>query len=431
MLIGAPDRIPVGQSESLTDGRKASLMLHVPSWWRESAVRAKVALGVGTVLILVMGVALLGQANSQSRTRASLAATMSQLNAANQDVIDTADALDSTKEHLSAAEVAIGELEGEISRLQGISDDLSDQLAAAIADLESAKTKATDNERDAKDARAAKDAAEAQVGRLMLAYDDDISTAREGLTAGLSTFACDWGTSKAATGEPLESVGGQAAREAFENSDSFAALASDQKVAAALQVAELLGEDPYGLTMDEVQAVAVGCWRTEDARANAVLYLYEDVLRSAALDAACTLGQSEVFGDFSEGYEHTAVFADWELTTGYSESRDYISGVQDRFGSVQAFLAIPPSELEAESDRCADFRSLISPKGSSTWNVGDEIMPGRWNAYDVSDCYWARLAENGDIRDNHFGDALRISVNVLSSDSQFEISGCTFFFPNP
>jgi hypothetical protein len=58
-------------------------------------------------------------------------------------------------------------------------------------------------------------------------------------------------------------------------------------------------------------------------------------------------------------------------------------------------------------------------------------MPGTWKAYDVSDCYWARLSENGDIRDNHFGDALRITVNVSPSDGQFEISGCLFVYPDP
>ena len=78
-----------------------------------------------------------------------------------------------------------------------------------------------------------------------------------------------------------------------------------------------------------------------------------------------------------------------------------------------------------------DIRDLIEPKSGGTWNVGDEIKPGTWKAYDVSDCYWARLAENGGIRANHFGDALRLTVNISSSDGQFEISGCTFYYANP
>lgn len=127
----------------------------------------------------------------------------------------------------------------------------------------------------------------------------------------------------------------------------------------------------------------------------------------------------------------TTVYQNWELTIGFDVAFDYRESVEARFGSIEAFVAIPATDIQAESDRCEDIRDLISPKSSGTWNVGDEIRAGTWNAYDVSDCYWARLAENGDIRDNHFGDGLRLSVNVLATDGQFEISGCTFYFLNP
>ena len=123
------------------------------------------------------------------------------------------------------------------------------------------------------------------------------------------------------------------------------------------------------------------------------------------------------------------MYLNWEL--GVDDARAYEQSVKDRFGSIKAFLAIPDNDIQAESARCEDIRDLIEPKRSGTWNVGDEIMPGTWKAYDVSDCYWARLSENGDIRDNHFGDALRITVNVSPSDGQFEISGCLFVYPAP
>jgi hypothetical protein len=175
----------------------------------------------------------------------------------------------------------------------------------------------------------------------------------------------------------------------------------------------------------------VACWQEEDARINASLYIYEDVLRQAALEAACVHGQSDVYGDFSQGFEDTGTYANWELNIGSDEAFSYIDSIEDRFGSVESFLSIPKEQLAAESDRCEALRPMISPKGSGTWNVGQEILAGAWNAYDESDCYWARLAENGDIRDNHFGDALRITVDVQSSDGQFEISRCRFYYANP
>jgi len=119
------------------------------------------------------------------------------------------------------------------------------------------------------------------------------------------------------------------------------------------------------------------------------------------------------------------------LTEGYDDTEVYEDAVAAKFGSIEAFLAIPPADLAAEDARFETVRPLISPKGSGTWNVGEEIQPGVWKAYDVGDCHWARLAGDGDIIDNHFGSALRLTVNVSSSDGQFEISSCTFYFDNP
>lgn len=239
----------------------------------------------------------------------------------------------------------------------------------------------------------------------------------------------------AAEGRDIDSVTGTAALSAYASSDELAVLSETSEIGTAIEVAETLGEDRYGVSADVVETIAVNCWQKEDAKINAALYVHQNVFRNAVMDAACTTDSADGVFNNRSGYGDTAVYQNWELSVGYSDAQDYIEAVEDRLGSIEAFVAIPTAEIEAESARCEEIRDLIEPKGGGTWggtwNVGDEIMPGTWKAYDVSDCYWARLSENGDIRANHFGDALRISVNISPSDGQFEISGCTFYYANP
>lgn len=338
------------------------------------------------------------------------------------------DELDALQKELRSAQDRIAELQSEIDQLEGL-------LAMAAADAADAALTANLELKDAEDAladaTAELDDAQSIAAELMLSYSDEIRAARTQITQALLQFACQSGTERAASGTTSESLTTNAIVGAFQQSAGFQELATTPGVESAIRISEVLDEPFYSESVSEIRAAAVSCWQREDARVNQAFYVHEAVLRKAALEAACTLGEPEVFGRFTQGFEDTATYANWLLNLGFSDADEYLDSVEERFGSFESFLAIPTEELAAESERCADRRPMISPKSPGTWNVGDEIQVGTWNAYDESDCYWARLAENGDIRDNHFGDALRLSVKVQSSDGQFEISGCTFYFANP
>lgn len=329
-----------------------------------------------------------------------------------------------SRRSLVSAEEAIARLENE---LEGLTSD----LAATEAELRQISTDLESAEESVADAQSAQENAENLAAELALAYSDELNAAMNSLAQAATEFACDWATTHAAAGTGLSSVSGDQAVLAFKNSAEFDSLSTNTDISTYLEVAAVLDREPFGIHASELEITVSSCWQAEDARLNSELYLHAPVLRSAALDAACTQGSDEVFSGFLGGYYDTAVYQSWQLEVGYDAADDYLTAVEERFGSISAFLAIPVGEIESESARCSTIRNLISPKSGGTWNVGDEIQPGTWAAYDVSDCYWARLAENGDIRANHFGDALRITVNVLASDGQFEISGCDFYFLNP
>jgi hypothetical protein len=267
----------------------------------------------------------------------------------------------------------------------------------------------------------------------MSTYDEQIQAARLRLTDSLQNFACVMGGEQAATGGQADTLNYNGILSNFEASPEFSELEQNPAISSALRVAEVLNQPAYTAEPDVVRQVAVGCWQEEDARINAELYVHQGVLRAAVLEAACIHGVTEDLYQYrdSQGFWFTGTLQEWFLDNGFSESDDYLSAVEDRFGALDQFVAIPNENLQAEDERCAENRDLISPKDGGTWNVGEEISTGLWQAFDVSDCYWARLAENGDIRDNHFGDALRLNVTVQSSDGQFEISGCSFYFANP
>lgn len=404
-------------------------------WWRSSTVLTKSLVAIGTLSVVALGTVMVVQFGTLADTRTELQASEARADSAATDLAETEEQLASAEQEIAELENTIAELDTKISGLEGTTSELEAQLAQAQGELESKEALSSEELEAAEDAlreaESAKEQAEVALAELMLAYSDEIASARSRIAESLSAFACGWGTSLAARGEPIDAVRPESVVTAYENSDQFRELASDPGVQPALRIAEALDEDPYPVSSEEIRTAATGCWQVEDERINAALYIHEDVIRESVIEATCTLGIDEVYEGYVPGYEDTAAFAEWELEIGAGEANDYIDEIEARFGSVRAFLAIPEAELQAEDDRCAERRSLISPKGGGTWNVGQEIMPGVWNAFDVSDCYWARLASNGDIRDNHFGDALRISVNVLSSDGQFEISGCRFYYANP
>ena len=322
------------------------------------------------------------------------------------------------------AEAELSALADSYEQLQTDLDGWEDRAKSAEATVETAE-----QERDT--ALAEAEEAAAELASVLHAYSDDIGAARAKLASAATSFACVWGTAQASDGGASPTATGDTILEAFAQSDAFDTLTDAPEIATAVSVAETLGDDPYGADPEEIKAAAVNCWQKEDAKLNVAVYEHQSLMREAVLEAACTLGASQIFGTYFPGYEYTEAYQNWQLTIGSEEANGYMRSVQARFGSTEAFVAIPDAEIQAESDRCHDIRELIEPKSDGTWNVGSEMKPGTWNAYDVTDCYWALLLENGDIRGSHYGDGLRLSVNVLSSDSQFEVSGCTFYYANP
>jgi len=404
------------------------------AWWGETSLVERILIGAtATVGLLAIGliVVVVTQSGEASDTRADLGATerrVDDLGAENEKL--TAD-LSAAQEQLTSAKQEIAQLEESIATQEQALADAADlaetSKSQAAADLAREKRSLAEAKTGLAEAETDKEQAEKLVAELTLAYSEDINAARATLASEASAFACDWGASQAVAGRTANSVSGSAALSAFASSDELAALREAPEIVTAIEVAQTLREDRYGVSADVVETVAADCWQKEDAKINAALYAYQNVFRSAVLDAACTQGASNAYSDYRE----TSGYQSWWLKVGDDTEIEYRTSVRDRFGSIEAFVAIPVADIDAESARCRDIRDLIEPKHSGTWNVGDEIMPGTWKAYDVSDCYWARLSVNGNIRANQFGDGLRLSVNISSSDGQFEISGCTFYFANP
>lgn len=384
---------------------------------RTGTARPKLAI----VFVAAIGTAVvLAGCSAQGVSQDEFDDAVTEIEVATNDVARVTAELATAEQQLAIFEQRVVELEEAIVAQGTVAETLEREAADDLGEAQRLLTEAL----------ADKERAERLVAELILAYSDDFEAAMTALANGATSFACDWGTGQATNGQTLDSVTGRAALTAFAASDSFRGLVEVPEIATALSVAETLGNDLYGVDPGEIETIAVACWQEEDVRLNAALYQHQGVFREAVLDAACTSGASEAFEDRG-GYWWTAVYLDWELTVGNDDAQAYEQLVKDRFGSIKEFVSIPDADIQAESARCDDIRDLIEPKRSGTWNVGDEIKAGTWKAYDVSDCYWARLAENGDIRDNHFGDGLRLTVNVLPSDGQLEISGCVFFYPNP
>ncbi len=91
----------------------------------------------------------------------------------------------------------------------------------------------------------------------------------------------------------------------------------------------------------------------------------------------------------------------------------------------------PDVTLEAvatEVDEVDDEQSdLTAPKGDGFYLVGIDIAPGRWESTgEDTGCYWQREDREGDIRDNHYGNAGG-TVTILDDDFQIEFNDCGTF----
>lgn len=397
-------------------------------WWTRPRPSIRIgALAVATSMVVI---ACSGDGAEISQLEAALADAETENAMLSED-------LASTQQELTQAVSSVSDSHDETARiaaeLEAANEDVAG-LTAEVADLKSTvRSNESESQRAIREAEETLKKSQDQVQALMLAYDDDLAAASDEVSQAAREFACAYGKEAAEAGDKVSAISSGPMLRAFFASDAYSSVVAESEAASSLMSFVSDPEDALNASANEIlEAPAVDCWQREDTRANAVLYEHQGVLRDAVLDAACTEGASDLYTDSSiAGYQATAVYQDWELRMGYSEARSYVSSIEDRYGSLEAFLAVPESEIEAQDARCEEIRDLIEPKSSGTWNVGDEIKPGTWKAFDVSDCYWARLAEDGDIRANHFGDGLRLSANVSSSDGQFEISGCRFYYANP
>ena len=399
--------------------------------WRPFTTRPWLGLGAIAVILgiaLVLAVVLVGQGSTVSSLRSDLADSQSkvdslsgQVDGLNTQLGDQTAALDAATAEVSGFNDVKGQMEDTISAMETELGDLQ-------AQVDSQSQRLSDQAGEMTDLRAEATELTQLTAELKSTYSTEIAQDRTTLTDSLVSFACDWGASEATAGHPQSNVTGSRVISTFQSSDEYTVLTeSDSGIADVLDVASALGEAPYTVSQDEVEQRAVECWQQTDEQINAALYANQTVIQNSVLEAACIHGAQTAYRD----YDDTNTYQAWGLSFGYDAASGYISDVVDKFASIEAFVALSADNVAAEDARCADERELIEPKSSSTYNVGTEIKVGTWKAYDVSDCYWARLAENGDIRDNSFGDALRISVNVQASDGQFEINGCRFYYANP
>jgi hypothetical protein len=115
----------------------------------------------------------------------------------------------------------------------------------------------------------------------------------------------------------------------------------------------------------------------------------------------------------------------------------------NHFGQAGGTINILPTDYEVEFNDCGTWeyvegaeRVLLStatdPKDDGFYTVGVEIAVGRWKSTGTGDgCYWARLDENQDILDNHFG-AAGGTVTIQANDYEVVFNGCgTWEYQSP
>jgi hypothetical protein len=68
--------------------------------------------------------------------------------------------------------------------------------------------------------------------------------------------------------------------------------------------------------------------------------------------------------------------------------------------------------------------ALTESRGSGFYRVGSAIAPGKWRSTGTGgSCYWARLDQNQDLLDNHYGMAGG-TVSIRPDDYEVELSSC-------
>ncbi|GAB3218895.1 hypothetical protein GCM10027447_00390 [Glycomyces halotolerans] len=114
-----------------------------------------------------------------------------------------------------------------------------------------------------------------------------------------------------------------------------------------------------------------------------------------------------------------------EIDDREAELDDREASLDDREAELDGF----ESDLEEREEAVTQTEAEVEANtidGDGIWVVGEEIEPGIYKAQGSgSACYWARLdsLDTFDIINNHFGSA-KVTVEIRSSDTAFETSGC-------
>ena len=162
---------------------------------------------------------------------------------------------------------------------------------------------------------------------------------------------------------------------------------------------------------------------------------------TAIAEDASALGAS--FTDKEDGFYLVGIDiapGRWETTGKGSDcywARLDISGniIANNFGYAGGTVTIQDTDFQLEFDGCGTvvyvedrekilFEDASAPKESGFYTVGIEIASGLWRSTGTGDgCYVARLDENQETIDNHFGSA-GITVSVQPTDYEVEFNDC-------
>ena len=200
-----------------------------------------------------------------------------------------------------------------------------------------------------------------------------------------------------------------------ETVESELASAVDDLTVAELRITALAdkNESLSGDLEEERRARAVA-----DANAENLALAYEP--ERAATRSALLKEIDDVICGFHEGIEPSETLIHQTISLIIEGSPEYSIAFQGYDLDVVFDLT---ALAETVSD-CQKDELLTAPKGSGFYTVGDEIAPGKWRSTGTGGgCYWARLDENQNIRDNHFGNAGGV-VTIRVSDYEVEFGDC-------
>jgi hypothetical protein len=160
------------------------------------------------------------------------------------------------------------------------------------------------------------------------------------------------------------------------------------------------------------------------------------------------LGEREPLSGIDEPKEDGIFTVGIEISAGIWESQgvetDCYWGVLDQdqdtmknhYGHAGGTVNIPGNGYEVIFEDCGIWLNVLSigereplpdidePKDNGFYTIGIEMSAGTWESQGTADdCYWARLTDNQDTIDNHYGKAGG-SVTIQPADYEFITKDC-------